>query len=69
MWNLPGPGIEPESPALAGGFLATACQGSPFVLFLILKENLPVFFTIEYDVSCGLVMCGLHYVEIYFFYT
>jgi len=23
MWNLPGPGIEPVSPALAGGFLST----------------------------------------------
>ena len=24
MWDLPGPGLEPESPALAGGFLTTA---------------------------------------------
>ena len=24
MWNLPAPGIEPVSPALAGGFLTTA---------------------------------------------
>ena len=24
MWDLPGPGIEPVSPALAGGFLTTA---------------------------------------------
>ena len=23
MWDLPGPGIEPMSPALAGGFLST----------------------------------------------
>ena len=23
MWNLPGPGIKPVSPALAGGFLTT----------------------------------------------
>ena len=23
MWNLPGPGIEPMSPTLAGGFLST----------------------------------------------
>ena len=27
MWNLPRPGIEPTSPALAGGFLATAPPG------------------------------------------
>ena len=24
MWDLPGPGLEPMSPALAGGFLSTA---------------------------------------------
>ena len=28
MWNLSGPGIEPMSPALAGGFLSTLHQGS-----------------------------------------
>ena len=27
MWDLPGPGIEPASPALAGGFLTTAPPG------------------------------------------
>ena len=27
MWDLPGPGIEPVSPALAGGFLTTAPAG------------------------------------------
>ena len=27
MWNLPGPGIEPMSPALAGGFLSTVPPG------------------------------------------
>ena len=26
-WDLPGPGMEPESPALAGGFLSTAPPG------------------------------------------
>ena len=29
MWNLPGPGLEPVSPALAGGFLTTAPPGKP----------------------------------------
>ena len=33
-WDLPGPGIEPMSPALAGGFLTTASPGkSPRVSF------------------------------------
>ena len=27
MWDLPGPGLEPMSPALAGGFLATVPPG------------------------------------------
>ena len=27
MWNLPGTGVEPVSPALAGGFLTTAPPG------------------------------------------
>ena len=27
MWDLPGPGLEPRSPALAGGFLTTAPPG------------------------------------------
>ena len=29
MWDLPGPGIEPVSPALAGGFLTTVPPGKP----------------------------------------
>ena len=29
MWDLPGPGLEPVSPALAGGFLITVPPGKP----------------------------------------
>ena len=29
MWDLPKPGLEPVSPALAGGFSATAPPGKP----------------------------------------
>ena len=29
MWDLPGPGLEPVSPALAGGFLTIAPPGKP----------------------------------------
>ena len=29
MWDLPGPGIESESPALQGGFLTTVPPGKP----------------------------------------
>ena len=34
MWDLPGPGLEPVSPALAGGFLTTAPPGKPLDKFL-----------------------------------
>ena len=35
MWDLPGPGLEPVSPALAGGFLTTASPGkSPRISFI-----------------------------------
>ena len=35
MWDLPGPGIEPVPPALAGGFLTTGPPGkSPSLLLL-----------------------------------
>ena len=27
MWDLPGPGLEPVFPALAGGFITTASPG------------------------------------------
>ena len=35
MWDLPGPGLEPVSPALAGGFLTTAPPGKSQEHFLI----------------------------------
>ena len=35
VWNLPGSGIEPVSPALAGGFSTTEAPGKPRVCFLI----------------------------------
>ena len=38
MWNLPGPGIEPMSPALAGRFLTTAPPGKPQDRLLILYD-------------------------------
>ena len=34
MWDLPGPGIEPMSTALAGGFLTTRPHGKPMTLLL-----------------------------------
>ena len=34
MWDLPGPGLEPMSPALAGGLSTTAPPGKPSSHFL-----------------------------------
>ena len=33
MWDLPGPGLEPLFPALAGGFLTTVPPGKPCLFF------------------------------------
>ena len=35
MWDPPGPGLEPVSPALAGGFLTTVPPGKPLNIFLV----------------------------------
>ena len=35
--NLPRPGLEPVSPALAGGFSTTAPPGKPYILFYKVK--------------------------------
>ena len=31
IWDLPGPGLDPISPALAGGFLTTGPPGKPYM--------------------------------------
>ena len=37
MWDLPGPGLEPVSPALAGGFLTTVPPGKPCVCYFLMS--------------------------------
>ena len=56
MRNLPRPGLEPVSPALAGGFLTTAPPGKPspcvflFVFcFFFKKTTAPVYFFIFFN--------------------
>ena len=36
MWDLPGPGLEPVSPALAGRFLTTVPPGKSLKLLVII---------------------------------
>jgi len=44
--DLPGPGIEPASPALAGGFLTTEPPGKPLDQFyarvIYIQQNIPI---------------------------
>ena len=35
MWDLPGSGIEPESPAWTGGFLTTEPSGKPYTCYFL----------------------------------
>ena len=48
MWDLPRAGLEPVSPASAGGFLTTAPPGKPyryfFISFFFPHPCLPVFY-------------------------
>ena len=39
MWDLPRPGLEPVSPALAGRFSTTAPPGKPILAILLLNHR------------------------------
>ena len=39
IWDLPGSGIEPVSPALAGRFFTTEPPGKPCLCFILLKKK------------------------------
>ena len=55
MWDLPGPGLEPVSPALAGRFLTTAPPGKSGKISFF-KEQYPEDNTaipMEYSVTKG----------------
>ena len=43
MWDLPRPGLEPVSPALAGGFSTTAPPGKPYQTLLTKTHNTKTF--------------------------
>ena len=53
MWNLPTPGIEPVSPALADRFLPTHHQGRPY-MFTALKYAIQWF--LVYSQSCSTII-------------
>ncbi|KAJ8782908.1 hypothetical protein J1605_009516 [Eschrichtius robustus] len=39
MWDLPGPGLEPVSPALVGGFLTTVLPGKSLCRSCLLTQQ------------------------------
>ena len=55
MWDLPGPGLEPMFPALAGGFLTTAPPGKS--LSYCLEGRLQTLLFILYSLMLGLGLC------------
>ena len=57
MWDLPGPGIEPVSPALAGRFLTTVPPGKPKSppLNLLLCDSAPLADTLPVPSCSGRV--------------
>ena len=62
MWDLPGPGLEPVSPALAGGFLTTVPPGKSKTV--VLDQGLANFSTgsgSKYFVLCQLYGLFLNY--------
>ena len=58
MWDIPGPGLEPVSPALAGGFLTTVPLGKPDLLSygfsygLCTNENSTTLSSLGYPPEC-----------------
>ena len=64
MWDLPGPGLEPVSPALSGGFLTTAPPGKPslFVLNVSFKQGLCYFFRHRLTWNFCLNKCQLFFI-------
>ena len=53
MWDPPGPGLDPMSPALAGGFLTTAPPGKPHTGSFLVTHRL-------FIAVCGLLSsCGM----------
>ena len=61
MWDLPRPGLEPVSPALAGRFSTTAPPGKPETFFLIFSTEIHLNgFTNSHCNQMKLVFCGFN---------
>ena len=64
MWDLPGPGFEPVSPALAGGFLTTVPPGKFRAMILtMVRHRLRKAFGERETVPSFLGMLRWHFLE------
>ena len=50
MWDLPGPGLEPVAPALAGGFSTTAPPGKSHFTYIKLVVELSMNFSLHTNI-------------------
>ena len=53
VWDLPGTGLEPVSPALAGGFLTTEPPGKPLLFIYLFLAALGLRCCVQVFSSCG----------------
>ena len=59
MWDLPGPGLEPVSPALADGFLTTAPPGKSLSLTLFFFNYLFIWLHRVLVAAHKIFTCGM----------
>ena len=59
MWDLPRPGLEPVSPALAGRFSTTAPPGKPYLILLTPARVIPQNWTSAYPCTNTHPSCTL----------
>ena len=66
MWDLPRPGLEPVSPALAGRFSTTAPPGKPFSCDLMTNFSVVfgLLFLLCVCIYCRFSVCNYHEVLI-----
>ena len=58
MWDLPRPGIEPVSSALAGGFSTTVPPGKPWVFFFFFLVSILFIYSLIFIISFLLLTLG-----------
>ena len=74
MWDLPGPGMEPMSPALADGYLTTVPPGKSLLIYFLSLEKVIILPSFKKKflfiwlrwvlvVARGLSSCGLQALE------